>query len=144
MRNCRRNAFAAPCDLEFNFYPWFGGMAPWTSFVRACTSRLLPGGLMSEYIVKDRSILLLLFSLAFHCLLLHVCLLFIVICALDMLLMKPTYLLMWIDAWKWNVTNLRIIDAHDIKAHSHRARLRLSRDARSVDARLRRYETHAK
>jgi len=40
-------------------------------------------------------LLLLFFSLVFHCLLLYVCLLrpIIILCALDMLLIKATYLL---------------------------------------------------
>jgi len=37
-------------------------------------------------------LLLFFFSLVFHCLLLHMCLLFIVMCALDMLLIKATCL----------------------------------------------------
>jgi len=37
-------------------------------------------------------LLLFFFSVVFHCLLSYVCLLFIVMCALDMLLIKATYL----------------------------------------------------
>ena len=60
------------------------------------TCRTLNDDGRAQSICTHALLLLFFFSLAFDCLLLYVCLLLIVMCALDMLLIKVTYLLTYL------------------------------------------------